>query len=621
LARTGRRGPRAAAVFRAGTVWHIGGGKCCQTAGLRCRSGARIGAGGEEPPSGAPRFEGFCRQRRRGKNGFPLSRCTMRVPCIGKLSSLLGVFGLESHPIYHAIPKLSALFTMAPNTQRIAKNTLMLYFRQALIMLVGLYTVRVVLNTLGAEDYGIYSAVAGVVTVFGFLNGIMAAALQRYFSFEIGRGDFERLEKIFRLSITIYVLIIVLVLFMGETIGLWYMGRKLIVPMDRKKIAMWIYQFSMVSLMFSIITTPYMAAIIAHEDMDIYAYVSIVEAGLKLVVVFFLRFFLLDKLLLYGILMCAVVLINTGIYRTICTHKYRECKFKFYWEKKLFKEIAGYTGWHLFGALGGVSKYQGITILLNQFFSPFVVAASAIAATVNAAVSSFSNNFIVAVQPQIIKSYAAGKKDEAVQIVFLGAKGAYFLMYLFVLPLMLEMPLVLALWLKNPPEYAVLFTRLVLLDVLINSMGVLTGTLAQATGRIKLYNSVLGGIQIFNFPISLLILRLGAPAYSVVLVAICITFSVFILRFPFLKRLVAYSIKEFFRKVALPACVVSVISAVLPIMLHNIMESSFLRLFVVIGASGLSACGCIYFLGLDNAERKALQREVGKRIHIARLYV
>jgi O-antigen/teichoic acid export membrane protein len=224
----------------------------------------------------------------------------------------------------------------------------------------------------------------------------------------------------------------------------------------------------------------------------------------------------------------------------------------------------------------------------------------------------------MAIQPQIIKNYAAGKKDGAVQIAFLGAKGACFLMDLFVLPLVLEMPLVLKFWLKNPPEYAALFTRLVLFDVLINSMGVLLGTLAQATGRINLYNSVLGSIQILNFPVSLLVLRLGAPAYSVVFVAICITLLVFILRFPLLKRLIDYSIKQFFRRVALPACAVFVISAIFPIMLHCIMGSSFSRLFVVTGASVLSVCGCVYFLGLNTAERKALQREVGKRIHIAR---
>jgi O-antigen/teichoic acid export membrane protein len=490
----------------------------------------------------------------------------------------------------------------------------MLYFRQALIMLVSLYTVRVVLNTLGVEDYGIYNVVAGIVTVFGFLNGIMAAALQRYFSFEIGRRDFERLEKIFSLSITIYVLIIILVVLMAETIGLWYVNEKLIVPIERKGVVQWIYQLSIISFMFSIITTPYMAAIIAHEDMNIYAYVSIAEAVLKLISVFILRFVSLDKLLLYGILMCTVVLINTGIYRTICHRKYQECRFRFYWDGSLFKEIAGYTCWHLFGAIGGLSKFQGITILLNQFFNPAVVAASAVAASVNHAVASFSNNFIVAIQPQITKNYAAGNESEALRIAFRGAKGAYFLMYLFTLPLVLEMPLILSVWLKNPPAYAALFTRLVLIDVLINSAGLLLGTVSLATGKIKLYNSVLGSIQIFNFPVSLLVLWLGAPAYSVVVVSIGITFLVFVFRFPLLKRLISFSIRQFFKEVIVPILLASVVSAILPIILHSIMNQSIPRLFVVIITSILSSYGCIYFLGLDSIERKSIRSEIVKRI-------
>jgi O-antigen/teichoic acid export membrane protein len=361
-----------------------------------------------------------------------------------------------------------------------------------------------------------------------------------------------------------------------------------------------------------------MATIIAHEDMNVYAYVSIAEAVLKLISIFILRFVSMDKLLLYGILMCGVVLINTGIYRTICHRKYQECRFRFYWDGRLFKEIAGYTCWHLFGAVGGISKYQGITILLNQFFNPAIVAASSVAASVNNAVASFSNNFIIAIQPQITKNYAAGNESEALRIAFHGAKGAYFLMYLFTLPLVLEMPLILLLWLKNPPAYAALFTRLVLIDVLINSAGVLLGTVSQATGKIKLYNSVLGSIQILNFPVSLLILWLGAPAYSVVLLSIGITFSVFVLRFPLLKRLISFSIRQFFRKVITPIFLASVASAILPIILHGIMNQSVPRLFVVIITSILSSFMCIYFLGLDNIERKSIQSEIVKRIRVLR---
>jgi O-antigen/teichoic acid export membrane protein len=226
------------------------------------------------------------------------------------------------------------------NTARIAKNTLMLYFRQILIMLVSLYTVRVVLNTLGAEDYGIYNVVAGVVAMFGFLSGAMASASQRYFSFEIGRGDFDQLKKVFSLSIVIYILIALIVLLMVETIGLWFVSNKMAIPVERKNTALWIYQTSIISFLFTILTAPYMAAIIAHEDMNIYAYMSIIEVILKLVVVFLLRIIQLDKLQLYGILMGAIAVMNTVMYRIICSVKYPACKFEFYWNKALFNVVS-----------------------------------------------------------------------------------------------------------------------------------------------------------------------------------------------------------------------------------------------------------------------------------------
>jgi Na+-driven multidrug efflux pump len=210
---------------------------------------------------------------------------------------------------------------MPSNTARIAKNTLMLYFRQILIMLVSLYTVRVVLNTLGAEEYGIYNVVAGVVTMLGFLSNSMATASQRYFSFEIGRGDFEQLKKIFSVSLTIYILIAVVVIVLGETIGLWFVSNKLVIPLERKTAAHWVYQFVILSFLFTMITTPYMASIIAHENMNVYAYVSIVEVLLRLFIVFVLQLFYADKLIVYGILMFTITFINTGIYRFICTKK------------------------------------------------------------------------------------------------------------------------------------------------------------------------------------------------------------------------------------------------------------------------------------------------------------
>jgi O-antigen/teichoic acid export membrane protein len=383
---------------------------------------------------------------------------------------------------------------MTTNTACIAKNTLMLYFRHILIILVSLYTVRVVLETLGAEDYGIYNVVVGVVTMLGFLSGSMASASQRYFSFELGRGDYEQLKRIFSLNLMIYAMIAIVVLLLAETIGLWFVNTKLILPRDRMDAVQWIYHCSIISFLVSIMATPYMSSLIAHEEMKIYASVSIVETLLKLGIVFLLKIIPLDKLQLYGILLCVVTIINTEIYREVCKRKFQECRFRLYWNKDLFKEIACYTGWNLFGSVSLAFKNQVINIILNQFFNPAVVAARGIASSINSAVASFSTNFSVALNPQIIKQYAAEQKTEMLRLMFRGTKVTYFLMYLFALPLIIEMPFVLAIWLGDPPEYTVLFSRLVLVDGIILSFSYQATAVIQATGKNKLHQIVQGGV-------------------------------------------------------------------------------------------------------------------------------
>jgi O-antigen/teichoic acid export membrane protein len=484
----------------------------------------------------------------------------------------------------------------------------MLYFRQILIMLVSLYTVRVVLETLGAEDYGIYNVVAGVVTMFGFLSNSMATATQRYLSFELGRRDSEQVKKIFSLSFEIYVLIVVIVLLLAETVGLWFVSNKLVIPIERKNAALWIYHFAIISFVFSMLTSPYMAAIISHEDMNIYAYVSILEVVLKLGIVFLLQLILWDKLKLYGILHGAVTLVSTTIYCTICIIKYQECKFRFYWNNKLFKEIAGYTGWSLFGSIAWLVRNQGVNIVLNIFFGPLINAARGIASTVNSTIVSFSNNFSTALRPQLIKSYAAGNKPEMLKIMFYGSKGTYFLMYIFTLPLVLETPTILSLWLKSPPEYTVLFTRLTLVDALIDSLSSLIMTAAQATGKIKIYQSVVGGILLLSLPISWLLLVRGAPVYSVMVVAICLTVTAFIARLLILKQLINYSMILFFKEVLFPVAIISVLSAIVPFILHILLETGIARLFMVTSISVFSVCGCVYIFGLSKKDRNKLKR-------------
>lgn len=416
------------------------------------------------------------------------------------------------------------------NTSRIAKNTIALYFRQILIMLVSLYTVRVVLNTLGVQDYGIYNVVAGVVSLLSFLSNSMSTASQRFFSYDLGTMDYEHLKKMFSISVEIYAVISVFVIILAETVGVWFVNAKLLIPAERMLVTNWIYQFSVISFVFTIMTSPFMAAIIAHEEMNIYAIVSIVEVFLKVGIVFLLRLFSIDKLWLYGLLMLCVTIINTTIYRTICRVKFKECRFRFFWNKTWAKEMFGFTFWNLLGCISSVARNQGINIVLNLFFSPVVNAARGIAYQVNNAILSFSNNFSTALRPQIIKCYAKEDFDTYKKMVFYGSKMTFYLMSLISVPLIYESPYVLSFWLKNVPEYTVLFVQLVLIDSLIDSVSLPFMSSVQATGKIALYQVVVGGLLIFNLPVSYIFLRIGFPPETTMIVAIFISLVALFLR-------------------------------------------------------------------------------------------
>ena len=492
------------------------------------------------------------------------------------------------------------------NSTRIAKNTIALYFRQILIMLVSLYTVRVVLATLGAEDYGIYNVVAGVVTMFGFLSGAMATASQRYFSFDLGKGDTEHLKTTFSVTFQIYLLIIAVVVLIAETFGLWFVNHKLVISAERMTAANWIYQAAIVSFVLTLVTTPYMASIIAHENMKVYAYVSIVEAVLKLGIVFLLKVLPFDKLSLYGVLLAAVAFINTGIYRLYCHKHFEECHLHFVKDGKLFKEIVGYSGWNLFGSAAGVVKNQILNILLNIYFGTVVNAARGIAFQVNSAVNSFAQNFTTALRPQIIKGYAADEKKHVFELVFQGCKFTFFLMYVLALPLCLEMNTVLSLWLKKIPEYSVLFTRLVIIEAVLTSVSYSLMTLAQATGKIKLYQGLVGGILLLNLPISWGFLKLGFPPYAVMLVAIGVELIAFWARVFIVKHLSGFPIAEFFKRSILPCIVVFILSGIVPFFLFYRIREGIVRFFITILSSVFFVGLCVLLFGMNKKEKMTL---------------
>jgi O-antigen/teichoic acid export membrane protein len=481
-------------------------------------------------------------------------------------------------------------------------------------MLVSLYTVRVVLNTLGAEDYGIYNVVAGVVTMFGFLSSSMAMGSRRHLAFELGKGDYDQLEKVFSLDLIIYILLGLIIIILGETLGLWFVNNKLVVPDTRINASRWIYQFSIISFFLQLMTTPYMAAVTAHEDMNIYAYLSIMEVILKLVIVFILRVLNADKLIVYGFLTLTVTFINTGIYRFVCVKKYRECKFKLYWDFHLFKELFSYTGFIIFGQIAVVIRHQGIDILLNMFFGPVVNAARAVAKQVNNAVFSFANNISNAVHPQVIKSYAEGKQPQMIMLVFRSSKIMFFLSLFFILPLQLELPFALQVWLKNIPEYFLIFTRIILIEALIESLAHPLSWIFHATGKIKLDQIMESGIILLNLPVSFILLKNGASAINVLIVGLILLLFSFFTRILLMSLCFHISFIQYFKNVLIPIIFVAAMGSIAPVLYVNLNPySSIMRFLFTVIISSISFGLMVFVIGLSPEERSGLVK-IGKRL-------
>ncbi len=505
---------------------------------------------------------------------------------------------------------------MSPSdNKRIAKNTGMLYIRQILILLVGLYTVRVILENLGIEDYGIYNVIGGLVMLFSFLSGTMASATQRFFSFALGKNDTEKLKKTFSVNLIIYFAIAVIAVVLLETIGMWYVEEHLKIPPARYDAAIFLFHFSIFTFIGTMLATPFMAIIIAHEDMHIYAYISILEAFLKLGIVLLLIYIPSDKLKLYGVLLFIVSNINLFSYVAVCLKKYQECQFKeFYWDKALFKQILNFTSWTLFGQVSTVTRNQAITILLNQSFNPVVVAARAIAINASNKINIFSSNFNVGLYPSIIKSYSSGDKEGMFKLIFNGSTMTFFLMWVFALPMFLEMDTILNIWLNTPPPEAILFTRLALVEVLINSISLPLTTAARAPGRMKVYELTLGSIQILIFLVAWIVLKMGGAPYSVYIVAIGANLIMFVVRLLIVSSLIGLEIITYTKKVVIPTFSIITISSVISYLFkHNIPHGlifSILTFLISILISSIS----MYYIGLNKDWRLKIRGAIGTQI-------
>ena len=496
------------------------------------------------------------------------------------------------------------------NNKRIAKNTLLLYVRMLFIMGVSLYTSRVVLNTLGVEDYGIYNVVGGVVAMFGFINGAMSSATQRFITFALGKGDMDNLQKVFSTTLQIHALIATIIFILGETVGLWFMYTQMQIPADRMDAAFWVLQCSIMSAIVMIVSVPYNADIIAREKMSAFAYISILEAVLKLAIVFLLLVFTQDKLVLYSALVLCVQLFIRFCYGHYCNKHFPESKYRHVWDKRLFKEMTGFAGWSMFGNLSAVLYGQGLNMLLNVFFGPVVNAARAVAVQVQSVMQQFVSNFQMALNPQITKTYAKGEMDEMHQLMFRSARFSFYLLFLLSLPVLFETDFILTIWLKTVPDNTVTFLRIIICTSLIYTLANPLIIANQATGKVRKYQAVCGSILLMILPVSYVCLKLGCPAYSVFIVHFCMEALTQLARIIMLRPLIGVKIKDFFKHIYARVFIVIVLSSIAPVAVYHNMNDTVLRFFVLSTACLLSVGIVVYSVGLSQSERAFVKSKV-----------
>lgn len=489
------------------------------------------------------------------------------------------------------------------NNKRIAKNTLMLYIRMLFTMAVSLFTSRVVLQNLGVEDYGIQNVVGGVISMFTFINGGMVSSTQRYLNFEIVKGNADRLRSVFNTALQIHALIALVIIILGETVGLWFLLEKLVIPEERMTAAMWVYQCSIIACAVNILSVPYNADIIAHEKMSAFAYISILDATLKLVIVYLLVVSPIDKLIAYAILTLLVQLLIRYVYTRYCNKHFQESFVEWRFNKPLFKEMLSFAGWSLFGNLAAILYTQGLNMMLNIFFGPVVNAARGIAVQVQSAVHQFVSGFQTALNPQITKNYASGDLEQMHSLMFRSARFSFLLLFFISLPVLMETEFLLTIWLKTVPENAVIFTQLMICISLIFTTANPCAIANQATGKVKVYQMVEGSILLTILPISYMVLKQGYPAYSVFIVHFCVESVAQFTRMCMLRKLINLPLRQYFRNIYLPIVTTVSISIILPIMVHMQMVNGWLR-FIAVGFTCVLSVGTsAFFFGLTKSER------------------
>lgn len=488
------------------------------------------------------------------------------------------------------------------NNKRIAKNTLFMYLRMFLTMSIGLYTSRVVLNSLGVEDYGLYNVIGGIIAMFGFINGAMTNTTSRYITYYLGHNK-NMLSKVFSLTFFIHAIIALIVILLGETFGLWYVYNKLVVPEGRFDAAFWLYQFSIAASVINILYIPFNSSIIAHERMKAFAYIAIVDSFLKLAIALLINYAPIDELVFYGFLMFLVTFINILCYVYYCFKHFEETTLKLYFDKHMFKEMMGFTGWSMFGNFAFLFYSYGINLILNLFFGPAVNAARGIAVQIENVIRQFASNVQVAMNPQIIKSYADNNLDRMHMLIFASSKYCFFLLFLLSLPIIIEADNILHIWLGIVPAHTINFVRITLLVCLLDTLATPLFTGNLATGRIKYYQIAICLVSYSMMPITFLAVKFSVIPEVAFLCLFSCKLIEQVTRIFISKKQLNLSIRFYIIEVILPVSIVFVLSFIPPILFKCFLGDSLINSFLIIFISLISVLLFVSVFGLSNSER------------------
>lgn len=497
------------------------------------------------------------------------------------------------------------------------KNTILLYGRMVFMMAISLYTSRVVLSVLGVEDFGIYNVVGGIVVVLSFLNTSMAGATQRFLNVELGKQDLLSLKKVFVTSVVIHISIALVVLLLAETVGVWFLNTHMTIPLNRISAANLVFQFSVASFLLTIIAVPFNAAIIAHEEMTVFAYISIIEAILKLFIVYLLVVIPIDKLVMYALLMVLVSASISLSYCLFCKKKFNECKgFSIRYDKHYMSKMLGFSGWTVVGALGSISHTQGVAIVMNMFFGVTVNAALGIANQVTNAVNQFVTNFMTALNPQIVKTYAANELENMHLLMKRGSRMGISLVAFFAVPLIIETPVILNLWLKNVPEYTVVFIRIILIASVCNAYAQPLSTAKAATGNIKQYQIILTTLGLLHLPLAWISFVMGGSPFWAMYIYLVLVNIIQGCRIFMVCRSVKLSIVEFVKDVCARCLLMVFVSLLIPILFHFVLPDSLSNSLIVICVAFMSTGLSIVLIALTKEERLGLKKIVENRISV-----